>query len=130
MTDSSPYAHAGWPDVNVAGWAATKKSLHLYAQMLGKLRLALAPPQPNWVFTSLALTARGLTTGTMPWRGTSVQASIDIFASEIIVERSTGDVPGRVYLGICAPGRRLMVAHDMQVISEPFMPQKCLRLCI
>ena len=81
-----------WPDVDVAAWAPTKKSFHLYTQMLGKLRVALSPAQPNWMFTSLALTARGLTTGTMPWRGTSVQASIDIFASEIIVERSTGDV--------------------------------------
>jgi hypothetical protein len=81
-----------WPDVNVAAWAPTKKSFHLYTQMLGKLRVALSPAQPNWMFTSLALTARGLTTGTMPWRGTSVQASIDVFASEIIVERSTGDV--------------------------------------
>ena len=81
-----------WPDVDVAAWAPTKKSFHLYTQMLGKLRVALSPAQPNWMFTSLALTARGLTTGTMPWRGTSVQASIDIFASEIIGERSTGDV--------------------------------------
>jgi hypothetical protein len=81
-----------WPDVDVAAWAPTKKSFHLYTQMLGKLRVALSPAQPNWMFTSLALTARGLTTGTMPWRGTSVQASIDVFTSEIIVERSTGDV--------------------------------------
>jgi hypothetical protein len=81
-----------WPDVNVAAWAPTKKSFHLYAQMLGKLRVALSPAQPNWMFTSLALTARGLTTGTMPWLGTSVQASLDVFSSEIVVERSDGEV--------------------------------------
>jgi hypothetical protein len=79
-----------WPDVNVAAWAPTKKSFHLYTQMLGKLRVALSPAQPNWMFTSLALTARGLTTGAMPWRGTSVQASIDVFSSEIVIERSNG----------------------------------------
>jgi hypothetical protein len=79
-----------WPDVNVAAWARTKKSFHLYTQMLGKLRVALSPAQPNWMFTSLALTARGLTTGAMPWHGTSVQASLDVFSSEIVVERSNG----------------------------------------
>ena len=36
-----------WPDVDVAAWAETKKSLHLYVQMLGKLRVALSPAQPN-----------------------------------------------------------------------------------
>jgi hypothetical protein len=80
-----------WPDVNVAAWAPTKKSFHLYTQMLGKLRVALSPAQPNWMFTSLALTARGLTTGAMPWRETSVQASLDVFSSEIVVERSSGE---------------------------------------
>jgi hypothetical protein len=74
-----------WPDVNVAAWARTKKSFHLYTQMLGKLRVALSPAQPNWMFT-----ARGLTTGAMPWHGTSVQASLDVFSSEIVVERSNG----------------------------------------
>lgn len=79
-----------WPDVDVAKWAATKKSFHLYAQMLGKLRVALSPAQPNWMFTSLSLSARGLTTGAMPWHGTSLEASLDVFSSELVVERSTG----------------------------------------
>lgn len=79
-----------WPDVNVAGWAPTKRSFHLYAQMLGKLRVALSPAQPNWLFTSLQLSARGLTTGTMPWRGTAVEAMLDVFSSEAIVQRSNG----------------------------------------
>lgn len=79
-----------WPDLDFAAWAATKKSLHLYTQMLGKLRLALAPHQPNWMFTSLALTARGVTTGAMPWGDRSVQATVDVFSSELIVEMSDG----------------------------------------
>jgi hypothetical protein len=80
-----------WPDVNVARWAPTKKSLHLYLQMLGKLRVALSPAQPNWLFTALYLSARGVTTGPMPWRGTTIEVSVDVFSSEIVIERSTGD---------------------------------------
>jgi Family of unknown function (DUF5996) len=79
-----------WPDVNVASWADTKRSLHLYSQMLGKIKLVLSPIQPNWMFTALHLTPRGLTTGTMPWRGSSVEAVLDVFNSEIVASRSTG----------------------------------------
>jgi hypothetical protein len=81
---------ASWPDVDVSRWAATKRSLHLYAQMLGKINVAVAPVQPNWMFTALHLLPRGLTTGTIPWRGSSFDATIEIFDSEIILSRSNG----------------------------------------
>ena len=83
---------AVFPVVNVDLWSATKKCFHLYLQMLGKVRLALSPAQPNWMFTALHLSARGVTTGTIPWRGTSIEAFLDVFSSEIIVQRSNGDV--------------------------------------
>jgi hypothetical protein len=79
-----------WPDVRVAGWAGTKRSLHMYAQMLGKIRLALSPPQPNWMFTALYLNARGLTTGFIPYGDASVEATLDVFDSRISIARSTG----------------------------------------
>src|SRR5476649_1519483 len=79
-----------WPALDVGSWAPTKKSLHLYTQMLGKLRVALSPTQPNWLFTALLLTARGVTTGPMPWREQALQASLDVFASELTLELSDG----------------------------------------
>ncbi|MFZ0033147.1 MAG: DUF5996 family protein [Candidatus Cybelea sp.] len=79
-----------WPDVAVSRWAGTKRSLHLYAQMLGKIKLAVAPLQPNWMFTALHLSPRGVTTGTIPWRGSSFDATIDVFDSEIVLSRSNG----------------------------------------
>ena len=80
-----------WPDVHVAKWAATKRSFHLFAQMLGKTRLALSPTQPNWMFTALYLTSRGLTTGAMPLDDGSLEARIDALSSEIRLDRSTGE---------------------------------------
>ncbi len=79
-----------WPEIEVARWAQTKKSLHLYTQMLGKIRVALSPAQPNWMFTPLLFTAHGLTTGAIPCEGISVDASLDVFASEIVVRTSAG----------------------------------------
>jgi hypothetical protein len=79
-----------WPSLDFASWAPTKRSLHLYAQILGKLRLALSPYQPNFVFTALALTPRGFTTGLIPYGARGLQASVDVFAAAMIVESSDG----------------------------------------
>ncbi len=118
-----------WPDVAVAAWAPTKKSFHLYAQMLGKLRLALSPAQPNWMFTALLLSARGLTTGPMPWRGTAVEASLDVFSSELIVARSDGEsrrialVPARTVAEIYAELQAALAALGVECTISP-IPQE------
>lgn len=78
-----------WPNIDVSSWAGTKRSLHLYAQMLGKIKVAVSPVQPNWMFTPLYLTPRGLTTGTIPWHASSFDVVLDVFDSEIVLSRST-----------------------------------------
>jgi hypothetical protein len=118
-----------WPDINVALWAPTKRSLHLYAQMLGKMRVALSPAQPNWMFTALYLTARGVTTGPIPWQGTSVEGSIDVFSSEMIVARSTGEtrriplLPARTVAEIYAELQAALEALDVACTITP-IPQE------
>lgn len=86
ITDNS----GPWHDLDVSHWAPTKQSLHLYAQMLGKMRLALSPPQPNWMFTPLYLSARGLTTGPMPCSASSIESVLDVFDSAIEIFKSDG----------------------------------------
>jgi len=118
-----------WPDLAVATWAPTKKSLHLYLQMLGKLRVALSPSQPNWMFTALYVTARGVTTGPMPWRERSVQASLDVFSSELIVDISDGQsrrialVPARTIAEIWADLHAMLKALGIHVTLSP-VPQE------
>lgn len=92
MTISKNVANdqALWAQVDVSGWAGTKRSLHLYAQMLGKIKLAVAPVKPNWMFTALYFSPRGITTGTIPWRGDSFDVTIDVFESAIVLSRSNG----------------------------------------
>lgn len=97
-----------WPELDALSWAPTRKSLHRYAQMLGKLRVALSPDQPNWLFTALSMTAHGFTTGTMPWGTGSVEASLDVFRSVLRVECSDGGaaevplLPARPVAGVYA----------------------------
>jgi hypothetical protein len=104
-----------WPKLDYASWGPTKRSLHAYAQMLGKLRLALAPPQPNFLFTSLQCTARGFTTGAIPYRLRSLQASVDVFSAQMILESSDG---GREYIALSAPRTIAGVYADLRTALE------------
>ncbi len=66
-----------WPELPYEQWAGTRKTVQLYTQILGKMKLALAPVQPEWLAASLEVGARGLTTGAMPWGTASVEVSLD-----------------------------------------------------
>ena len=91
ISDSTIHDNAVWPDIHVATWAGTKRSLHLYSQMLGKMRVALSATQPNWMFTRLHMTARGFSTGFIPFGRGSFQATLDVFDSTIVIARSDGE---------------------------------------
>ena len=82
-----------WPELSRAGrWPATRDYLHLVSQMLGKLRVALAPPLPEWFHTPLDLTPRGLTTRALPIPGASLEASLDLVDGVLRLSASGGRV--------------------------------------
>jgi hypothetical protein len=83
-------AGAPWPALPYEDWSPTKKTLHMYAQMLGKARLALAPPQPEWLNACLYLDARGLTTGAMPWHDRLVDITLDLHEPALRLRVSDG----------------------------------------
>jgi hypothetical protein len=82
--------HEAWPALRYAEWAPTKKTLHMVAQMLGKARLALAPPQPEWLHACLYLDGRGFTTGAMPFGTDVVSIGIDVYDVAIRIDVSDG----------------------------------------
>ena len=57
---------AAWPDLTLEGWADTRDTLHLWTQIVGKVRLALEPMVNQWWQVPLYVSARGLTTSLMP----------------------------------------------------------------
>lgn len=83
--------HDAWPPMPYEEWAPTKKTLQMCAQMLGKARLALSPPQPEWLHTCLYVGPRGLTTGAMPCGERVVAIGLDVFDLAITVELSDGN---------------------------------------
>jgi hypothetical protein len=55
-----------WPDLPLEAWRDTKDTLHLWTQIAGKVRLALAPEEPDWAHVTLYVTSSGLTTSPIP----------------------------------------------------------------
>jgi Family of unknown function (DUF5996) len=86
MTASPTEDHA-WPALDFNEWAATKRTLQMITQMLGKAKLAMSPPQPEWLHTRLFLDGRGLATGPMPYGPSTVSMGIDLYGPELWMVR-------------------------------------------
>jgi Family of unknown function (DUF5996) len=83
---------AGWPAASYESWAATCDTLHAHTQVLGKLAVKLAPPEPQLQHTALRLTARGWETAPLPAPdgSGSLVVALDLRAHEAVVEHSGG----------------------------------------
>src|SRR5437763_6003142 len=66
-----------WPELPFAAWSDTCATLHLWMQVVGKIRLAATPLVNHWWNVTLYVTARGLTTSAMPHRGGAFEISFD-----------------------------------------------------
>jgi len=103
-------------------WLATRDYLHLVSQMLGKLRLALAPPLPGWFHAPLALTPRGLTTRLIPTASGAIEASLDLLDGALRVAASGRPiqtvqvVPARPIAAIWHDLRAVL--HDLGVDAD------------
>ena len=93
MTTAAPTpsaARAPWPALPLDAWRETKDTLHLWTQIVGKIRLALAPMVNHWWQVPLYVNARGLTTSAMPYGGGAVEVRFDFLDDMLHVETSAG----------------------------------------
>jgi hypothetical protein len=79
-----------WPSLPLADWRETHDTLHMWMQMVGKTRLALAPAENHWWHVALYVTARGLTTTPMPYGPGTFEVSFDFVDHRLIVQTSDG----------------------------------------
>jgi hypothetical protein len=79
-----------WPALPLAEWADTRDTLHMWTQVVGKIRLALAPPVNHWWHVTLFTTARGLTTSPMPCDDGTVEIAFDFVDHRLRFETSGG----------------------------------------
>ena len=86
---------AQWPALPpYESWSATCDTLHAHTQVLGKLAVAMAPPEPQLQHAALRLTARGWETLPLPAPGGSgaLVVTLDLRSHEAVVEHSDGRV--------------------------------------
>jgi hypothetical protein len=81
-----------WPPLAYEAWSATCDTLHAHTQVLGKLAVRMAPPEPQLQHAALRLTARGWETLPLPAPDGSgaIVAALDLQAHEAVVEHSSG----------------------------------------
>jgi Family of unknown function (DUF5996) len=79
-----------WPDLPPPKWRDTYATLHMWTQIVGKTRLALAPMENHWWQVALYLSATGLTTSPMPCGNRTVAVEFDFIAHRLLIRTSDG----------------------------------------
>jgi len=80
-----------WPALSLASWQDSYATLHMLTQIVGKTRLALAPMQNHWWQVTLYLTARGLTTSSMPYGLHTATVDFDFIDHNVAIRTSAGE---------------------------------------
>jgi hypothetical protein len=79
-----------WPELPLSAWAGTRDTLHLWTQVIGKVRLALEPMINHWWQVPLYVNARGLTTSLMPYGNRGLEATFDFHRHRLDLSTTDG----------------------------------------
>src|SRR5271166_2203958 len=82
--------HEFLPELPLDSWKDTQATLHMWMQIVGKVRLKLCPLVNHWWNVPFYVTARGLTTSTMPYHNTDLEVRFDFIDHNLILETSDG----------------------------------------
>lgn len=81
-----------WPNLPLDSWKDTRATLHMWTQIVGKVRLRLTPIVNHWWNVPLYVTARGLTTLEIPYGGRAFELRFDFLGNQLVLETSDGVV--------------------------------------
>jgi hypothetical protein len=79
-----------WPILDTPGWLATRETLHLWMQLMGKISLALAPMTNHWWGVALHVSNRGFATPLLPIGDGDIQLELDFIDQRLYVRDSHG----------------------------------------
>ena len=79
-----------WPTLPLDSWKDTYATLHMWAQMVGKVRLRLTPLMNHWWNVPLYVTARGLTTSRIPYGQRAFEFWFDFIRHQLVLETTDG----------------------------------------
>ncbi len=81
-----------WPAPPLDAWRDTYDTLHLWTQIVGKVRTTFSPPVNHWWAAPLYMTARGLTTSPIPYGVRTFEVSFDFIGHNLFIQTSEGGV--------------------------------------
>jgi Family of unknown function (DUF5996) len=79
-----------WPELPLAEWKDTYETLHMWTQIVGKIRLALTHLENHWWNSTLYVSPRGLTTSAMSYNSRLFQINFDFIDHLLIIETADG----------------------------------------
>ncbi len=79
-----------WPALPLDSWRETCATLHMWTQIVGKVRLGLTPLVNHWWNVPLYVSPRGLTTSNIPYGERSIEIRFDFVADKLVLECSDG----------------------------------------
>jgi hypothetical protein len=79
-----------WPELPLEAWQDTYATLHMWTQIVGKVRLALSPRVNHWWEVPLYVNARGLTTSAIPYGDGDFEIQFDFIAHKLEIQTSWG----------------------------------------
>ncbi|HSE23233.1 MAG TPA: DUF5996 family protein [Pyrinomonadaceae bacterium] len=79
-----------WPSLALEDWEPTRATLHMWSQIVGKIRLAQTPLVNHWWNVPLYVSARGLTTSAMPYGSTHFEIEFDFIDHNLEIRCSDG----------------------------------------
>src|SRR5690606_38591291 len=83
-----------WPSLPFEDWSDTCATLHMWTQVIGKIRLAQAPPVNHWWHVALYVTSRGLTTSPIPHGTRLFTIDFDFVDHRLQIHASDGTSEG------------------------------------
>lgn len=114
MTATVEGATTSWPALRVVDWAETRDTLHMWTQVVGKIRLSLAPMVNHWWQVPLYVSARGLTTSAVPYGRHTFDMEFDFVDRRLRIRSSAGGQRDLTLepMPVAAFYRRVMAAMD------------------
>lgn len=77
-----------WPGLPLDRWQETYATIHMWTQIVGKIRLALSPPVNHWWHSALYVSPSGLTTSAMPYQHRLVEIEFDFLNHKLLIRTS------------------------------------------
>ncbi len=87
--DSTTQQLSAWPELPLSGWSPTAATLHMWTQIVGKIRLALSPHVNHWWEVPLYVSARGLSTTAIPYRDRLFEVEFDFLNHNLAIRDSS-----------------------------------------